>query len=325
MTTPLTTDETREAAVIQTSPAQAGVHAGLHDVIRTVEIDSPGRRARRRFLRHKLAMFGLLLIALMALAAIAAPLIAPYPYYEQDLTRWREAPTADHLLGTDSYGRDVLSRLIYGARVSLSVGLVAVAIYESIAIILGSMAGYYGGKVDWVIMRIVDVVMTFPWLIIIIFMVSILGPSIFNVMIAIGILGWTGPTRLVRGQILSIREEDYVMAARSTGVQSWRIISRHVFPGVVAPLVVHATFGVAIAILTEAALSFLNLGILPPEASWGNMMTAAQELVILEQMPWLWIPPGICIMLAVLSINFVGDGLRDALDPKGMVEGREAG
>jgi len=128
----------------------------------------------------------------------------------------------------------------------------------------------------------------------------------------------------VRGQILAIREEDYVMAAESTGVPSWRIITRHVFPGVVAPLLVHATFGVAIAILTEAALSFLNLGILPPEASWGNMMTAAQELVILEQMPWLWIPPGICIMLAVLSINFVGDGLRDALDPKGMVEGREA-
>ncbi|NLE43469.1 MAG: ABC transporter permease, partial [Chloroflexi bacterium] len=144
-----------------------------------------------------------------------------------------------------------------------------------------------------------------------------------NTMLAIGILGWTGPTRLVRGQILSIRESDYVMAARALGVQDWRIIVRHVFPGVVAPLVVHATFGVASAILTEAALSFLNLGVQPPMASWGNMMSTAQELVILEQMPWLWIPPGICIVLAVLSINFIGDGLRDALDPKGMVEGRE--
>ena len=324
MTTPLT-DETREAnGVMQAESDQAGSPTRPDDIIRKVEIDTPGRRARRRFFRHKLAMFGLVTILLMALAAIAAPLIAPYPYYEQDLTRWREAPTPEHVLGTDSYGRDVLSRLIYGARVSLSVGLIAVTIYESIAIVLGSLAGYYGGKVDWVVMRIVDVVMTFPWLIIIIFMVSILGPSIFNTMIAIGILGWTGPTRLVRGQILAIREEDYVMAAESTGVPSWRIITRHVFPGVVAPLLVHATFGVAIAILTEAALSFLNLGILPPEASWGNMMTSAQELVILEQMPWLWIPPGICIMLAVLSINFVGDGLRDALDPKGMVEGREA-
>jgi peptide/nickel transport system permease protein len=324
MTTPLT-DETREVeGAMKAGDGQATPPARPDDILRNVVIDTPGRRARRRFLRHKLAMFGLITIVLMALAAIAAPLIAPYPYYEQDLTRWREAPTPEHVLGTDSYGRDVLSRLIYGARVSLSVGLVAVTIYESIAIILGSLAGYYGGKVDWVIMRIVDVVMTFPWLIIIIFMVSILGPSIFNTMIAIGILGWTGPTRLVRGQILSIREEDYVMAAESTGVPSWRIITRHVFPGVVAPLLVHATFGVAIAILTEAALSFLNLGILPPEASWGNMMTAAQELVILEQMPWLWIPPGVCIMLAVLSINFVGDGLRDALDPKGMVEGREA-
>ena len=293
-------------------------------VLRTVRVDSPGRRARRRFFRHKLAMFGLVVITLMAIVSIGAPLFAPYTYYEQDLTRFRAGPSQAPLLGTDSFGRDVLSRLIYGGRVSLSVGLVAVGIYEAIAIVLGSLAGYYGGKVDWIIMRIVDVVMTFPWLIIIIFMVSILGPSIFNTMIAIGILGWTGPTRLVRGQILSIREMDYVMAARSTGVQNLRIISRHVFPGVVAPLVVHATFGVAIAILTEAALSFLNLGILPPEASWGNMMTAAQELVILEQMPWLWIPPGVCIMLAVLSINFIGDGLRDALDPKGMVEGREA-
>jgi len=297
----------------------------LNDQFRTTVVDSPGRRARRRFFRHKLAMFGLATIILLGVVAIAAPVLAPYPYYEQDLTRWRESPTEAHWLGTDSFGRDVLSRLIYGARVSLSVGLIAVSIYETIAIILGSLAGYYGGTVDWLIMRLVDVVMTFPWLIIIIFMVTILGPSIYNTMLAIAILGWTGPTRLVRGQILSLREMDYVMAARSIGVQDWRIITRHVLPGVVGPLVVHATFGVAGAILTEAALSFLNLGVLPPAASWGNMMTKAQELVILEQMPWLWIPPGICIMMAVLSVNFIGDGLRDALDPKGMIEGRETG
>jgi len=281
--------------------------------------ESPGRRALRRFLRHRLAMFGLVVIVLLAVIAIAAPLVAPYPYYVQDLKLFRTGPSAAHWLGTDSFGRDVLSRLIYGARVSLSVGLIAVGIYEAIAVILGSISGYYGGKADWVIMRVVDVVMTFPWLIIIIFMVSILGPSIYNTMLAIGILGWTGPTRLIRGQILSLREMDYVIAARSIGVPSRRIISRHVLPGVVAPLVVHATFGVAGAILTEAALSFLNLGVLPPTASWGNMMSAAQELVILEQMPWLWVPPGIAIMLAVLSINFIGDGLRDALDPRGMV------
>lgn len=282
--------------------------------------ESPGRRALRRFLRHRLAMFGLVIIVLLAVIAIAAPLVAPYSYYEQDLKLFRTGPSAAHLLGTDSFGRDVLSRLIYGARVSLSVGLIAVGIYETIAILLGSVSGYYGGKVDWVTMRVVDVVMTFPTLIIIIFMVSILGPSIFNTMLAIGILGWTGPTRLIRGQILSLREMDYVIAARSIGVPARRIILLHVLPGVVAPLVVHATFGVAIAILTEAALSFLNLGVLPPAASWGNMMSAAQELVILEQMPWLWVPPGIAIMLAVLSINFIGDGLRDALDPRGMLQ-----
>jgi peptide/nickel transport system permease protein len=277
-------------------------------------IDSPGSRALRRFFRHRLALFGLILLIIMVIPAIFAPLFAPYDPAAQDLVNFRQGPSREHWLGTDGFGRDVLSRLIYGARPSLSVGLIAVTIYESIAIVLGSLAGYYGGKIDWFIMRVVDVVMTFPTLIIIIFLVAILGPGLQNTIVAIAVLGWTGPTRLVRGQILSLRESDYVLAARSLGAKDRRIIRRHVLPGVVAPLVVHATFGVASAILLEAALSFLNLGILPPAASWGNMMTAAQELVILEQMPWLWLPPGIAIMLAVLSINFVGDGLRDALD-----------
>ena len=284
--------------------------------------DTPGRRAMRRFFRHRLAMIGLIVISIMALAAFAAPLVAPYDPAAQKLERSREAPTADHLLGTDSFGRDVLSRVIHGGRISLSVGLVAVGIYEAIAIVLGSISGYYRGDADWIIMRLVDVVMTFPTLIVIIFMVAILGPSIFNTMLAIGILAWTAPTRLVRAQILQLRQMDYVTAARSVGVPSHLIILRHILPGVVAPLVVNATFGVAGAILTEAALSFLGLGVQPPTASWGNMMSSAQELTILERMPWLWVPPGVAIMLAVLSINLVGDGLRDALDPKGMVETR---
>ena len=277
-------------------------------------IDSPGSRALRRFLRHRLALFGLVILIIIGLAALLAPLIAPYDPAAQNLVDFRQPPTARHWLGTDGFGRDVLSRLIHGARPSLSVGLIAVTIYELIAIVLGSLAGYYGGKVDWIIMRAVDVVMTFPSLIIIIFLVAILGPGLRNTIVAIALLRWTEPTRLVRGQILSLREMDYVLAARSLGGKDGRIIRRHILPGVVAPLVVHATFGVATAILLEAALSFLNLGILPPAASWGNMMTAAQELVILEQMPWLWLPPGLAIMLSVLSINFVGDGLRDALD-----------
>jgi len=286
----------------------------------TRKSDSPGRRALGRFVRHRLAMFGVSIIVILTALAIAAPVVAPYEYQAQNLTRTREAPSTDYWLGTDTFGRDVLSRLIYGGRVSLSVGLVAVGIYETIAIVLGLVSGYYGGTVDWVIMRVVDAVMTFPWLMIALFLIAILGPSVFNLMIAIGIVGWTGPTRLVRGQVLSIREMDYVTAARSIGVSSWRIIARHVFPGVVAPLVVHATFGVAGAILTEAALSFLGLGVQPPTASWGQMMSAAQELVILERMPWLWVPPGLAIMLAVLSINFIGDGLRDALDPRQLIK-----
>jgi len=284
------------------------------------EIESPTQRALRRFRKHRLALFGISLLLFLAIIAIGADILAPYRYSAQDLTRYREGPSPAHWLGTDSYGRDVLSRLMVGARVSLAVGLVAVAIYEAIAIILGSLSGYYGGVVDWIIMRAVDIVMTFPWLIIVVMMVSLLGPSVFNAMLAIGILGWTGPTRLVRGQILAIREMDYVLAARCIGVQSNRIILRHVLPGVVGPLVVNATFGVAGAILTEAGLSFLGLGVQPPMASWGNMMFDAMELTILEGMPWLWVPPGVCIALSVLAINFVGDGLRDALDPKGMLQ-----
>ena len=264
-------------------------------------------------------MAGAIFILIVALAAIFADVIAPYGYQVQDLERYREAPSSLHLLGTDSYGRDVLSRLIYGGRVSLSVGIVAVIIAQGIAVVLGSIAGYYGGASDWIVMRLVDVVMAFPWLIMVIMMVSILGPSVFNAMIAIGILGWTIPTRLVRGQILAIREMDYVLAARSVGVPSRRIISRHVLPGVVGPFVVSATFMVASAILTEAALSFIGLGVQPPIASWGNMMNSAMELVILEDMPWLWVPPGVMVALSVLAINFMGDGLRDALDPKGML------
>jgi len=306
------------SAEITTETATEKSTITFNHEVRTV-IDTPSRRAMRRFMRHKLALVGLAIIALMALMAICAPLIAPYAFEEMDFSQSNAAPNQAHIFGTDQYGRDVLSRLMYGGRVSLSVGLIAVGIYEVIAIILGSIAGFYGGMIDMIIMRLVDIFMTFPWLIIVIYMVSILGPSAFNCMLAIGILGWTGPTRLVRGQILSIREMDYVMAARSLGVPNGRIIAQHMLPGVVAPLVVHATFGVASAILTEASLSFLGLGVQPPIATWGNMMSEALQITILEQMPWLWIPPGIAIMLAVLGINFVGDGLRDALDPKGMV------
>jgi len=233
-----------------------------------------------------------------------------------DFDNVRQGPTPAHLLGTDDLGRDVLSRVIYAARISLTVGLVAVGIYEVIAVFLGAISGYFGGAIDMVVQRIVDVVMSFPSLIIILVAIAILGPSIYNVMIVIGFLSWPGPARLVRGQILQLREQDYILAAHCTGVPDGRIIIRHILPGVVSPLVVNATFGVAAAIMLEAALSFLGLGVQPPMPTWGNMLMDAQNLTKLRMMPWLWVPPGVAIVVTVSVINFIGDGLRDALDPK---------
>jgi len=280
---------------------------------------SPRKRALQRFFRNKLAITGLVIVALLIIFAVFAPLIAPHDPAFPDFYNSRQAPGSKYWIGTDDLGRDVLSRLIFAARISVTVGIVAVGIYELIAIVLGAISGYFGGKVDMVIQRLVDIVLAFPNLIIILVFIAILGPSIYNVMIAIGLLSWPGPTRLVRGQILQLREEDYVLAARSLGVRDRRIIFRHILPGVVSPLVVNATFGVAGAIMTEAGLSFLGLGVQPPTPSWGNMLMDAQNLTKLQMMPWLWLPPGLAIVVTVLAINFIGDGLRDALDPKQII------
>lgn len=281
-----------------------------------VRVNSPRRRAFNSFLRHRMGLFSLAIIILLVLLAIFAPVIAPYPPVEAHFEDVRLAPNAQYLLGTDDLGRDVLSRMIHAARISVSVGIVAVSIYQVIALTLGALSGYFGGMVDMVIQRLVDIAMSFPTLIIILVFIALLGPSIFNVMIAIGLLSWPGPTRLYRAQILQLRAMDYVLAARSIGVSNTRIILRHILPGIVSPLVVNATFGVGAAIMAEAGLSFLGLGVQPPTASWGNMLTDAQNLTKLQLMPWLWVPPGLAIAFTVLAINFIGDGLRDALDPK---------
>lgn len=249
-------------------------------------------------------------------SALTAPLLAPYPPNRVDVKALKEAPSATHWLGTDGAGRDVLSRLIFGTRISLSVGLVAAGIAISIGTILGLFSGFYGGRVDFWIMRFTDVVMTIPTLIIIITVVAFVGPSILNVMVVIGLFGWTGTCRVVRGETLSLRERDFVLAARCLGVPTRRIVFRHILPNVVAPIIVAGTFFVAGAILLEAALSFLGIGVQIPTATWGNMLTEAQSLTVLERMPWLWLPPGLLIVLTVLSINFIGDALRDALDPR---------
>jgi len=277
-------------------------------------------RVLRAFLRHRLAVAGAVAIVALAVVAIFAPQVATHDPYRVDLLAVREGPSAAHLLGTDEAGRDVLSRVIFGTRVSLSVGLVAVTIYTLIGTVLGAISGYYGGAVDNAIQRLTDTVMCFPGLIIIIAAVSIVGPSIYNVMVVIGLLQWPGICRLVRGQFLALRETEFVTAARVIGARDRRIIFCHILPNAVAPITVAATFGVAAAILTEAGLSFLGLGVQPPTASWGNMINTAQSAAVLQEMPWLWVPPGVLIALAVLSINFVGDGLRDALDPRMRIE-----
>lgn len=283
---------------------------------------SPTLILRRRrtvwsmFLRHRLAVIGLIVMGILIVVALAAPLLAPADPNAVSLSAFREGPSREHLLGTDAQGRDVLSRVIYATRISLSVGLIAVAIYVAIGTVLGGVAGYFGGWVDNVTMRLADVVLSFPSIIVIITIVSILGPSIFNVMLVIGLLGWPPIARLVRGEFLTLRGRDFVTASESVGASAPRVIFRHILPNATTPIIVNATFGVAQAILLEAGLSFLGLGVQPPTASWGNILNSAQSFTILEEMPWLWLPPGLMIVIAVLAINFLGDGLRDALDPR---------
>ncbi|HLN65496.1 MAG TPA: oligopeptide ABC transporter permease [Symbiobacteriaceae bacterium] len=269
----------------------------------------------RRFLRHKLAVAGFVVIVAMILVAIFAKYIAPYdPNLIQ--TTMEDAPSAQHLLGLDQVGRDVLSRLIHASRISLSVGVVAVTIYVVIGTLLGAVAGFYGGWIDIVLTRIADMFLSFPQIMLILVIVSMIGPSIWNIMVVLGLLGWPPIFRIVRGQFLTVREQDFVQAGRALGATDARLIFKHVLPNSFGPILVAATFGTATAILTEASLSFLGLGVQPPQASWGNLLIQAQSMTVIEKQPWLWVPPGAMIFLSVLAINFVGDGLRDALDPR---------
>ncbi|MGP7818330.1 oligopeptide ABC transporter permease [Niallia sp. 01092] len=271
----------------------------------------------KRFFKHKLAVVGLVIFTLIALIAIFAPILAPHNPYSVD-GEFAAAPSSDHILGTDEVGRDLFSRLLYAARVSLSVGVGAVAIYVAIGTVLGAIAGYFGKWVDMVIMRITDVFMSFPYLMVILVLVSIMGPKLINVIFVLGLLGWPSIARLVRGSVLSIKQMDYVKAGVALGYSTPKIVFQHILPNCIAPILVNATFGIASAIIMEASLSFLGMGVQPPTASWGNMLTEAQSITVLASQPWLWIPPGIMILLSVLSINFMGDGLRDAMDPKSL-------
>lgn len=277
---------------------------------------TPSKIAWNKLKRNKLAVFGTIILILLFLLSIVAPIISPYGRDTVDLLNIESAPTAKHILGTDELGRDIFTRLIYGGQVSLSVGVFATLIQLAIGITLGAIAGYFGGITDKVIMRFVDIVMCFPFLVIAITIASILGPSIWNVMIVIGILGWPKIARIVRAEILSLKEREFIEAAKALGLDSKDIILKHIIHNIYAPIIVYGTLGIAQGILSEASLSFLGLGVKQPQPSWGNMLSAAQNMRVLQSEWWLWIPPGLFVFLTIISINFLGDGLRDALDPK---------
>ncbi|MGB4605968.1 MAG: oligopeptide ABC transporter permease [Limnochordia bacterium] len=277
---------------------------------------SSGKKIWRRFRRNRLAVAGLVVLILFVLSAIFAPWLAKHDPNRNNLRERNQPPSREHPLGTDDMGRDILARTLYGGRISLTVGLVSVGISLSIGLILGSLAGFFGGMVDTLIMRLADIFYSFPFLILAITIAAIFGPSIYNTMIILGVLSWPGPARLLRAEFLKLKTTDFVTAATGIGASPARIMFRHILPNAFSPLLVSATLGVASSILSEAGLSFLGLGVPPPAPSWGNMLNRARPLHILANMPWMWVPPGFAIFVVVLAINFVGDGLRDAFDPR---------
>jgi peptide/nickel transport system permease protein len=278
---------------------------------------SPRSSAARRFRRNRLAPAGAVFLVAVGVLALAAPLVAGHDPNAVDLAAFREPPSAAHLLGTDSSGRDVFARLVHAGRISLPVGLLSSLAAVALGTLLGALAGMFGGPVDAAVMRTADVVLSFPPLVVIVVLAGVLGPGTAMLVLVFAACNWPTACRVVRGLTLSLRERDYVQAARAFGAGRPAVIGRHVLPAVLPQVAVVGTLLVAQMILLEAVLSFLGLGVRPPQASWGNMLTDAQNLTLIQTMPWLWLPPGLAIALTVLAVNFVGDGLRDAVDPKG--------
>ena len=283
-------------------------------IIEELESTSFYQDAWKRLKKNKIAMLSLIVVILLALIAIFAPMIAPYEPEYQDVYNILQPPSKSHLLGTDHLGRDILSRIIFGARVSLSVGIVAEAIAVTIGVIMGSLAGFYGGIVDTIISRLIEILSSFPFILFAISIMFVLGPGIINVFIAIGIIGWTGLARLIRGQIIQLKEKEYIEAAKASGAKDRRIIFKHLIPNCMSTIIVIITLDIPADIMVEATLSYIGLGVQPPTASWGDMINAAKAFI--RQNPYYSIFPGIAIMITVLAFNTLGDGLRDALDPK---------
>lgn len=273
-----------------------------------------GREFRKRFMKNRLAVAGSVVVLLLFAVSLLAPWLAPYDPNALDLKHVLAPPSAGHLFGTDPLGRDVMSRMIWGAGISLKVGFVATGIAILIGTILGALAGYYGGVADGIIMRFVDIMLCFPTFFLILAVIAILEPSIWNIMIVIGLTGWMGVTRLVRADFIALKERDFVQAAHAIGAGDFRIIFLHILPNAMASVLVTATLGVAGAILTESALSFLGIGVQPPNPSWGNILTAGKDNIDIAW--WLSLYPGLAILVTVLGYNLLGEGIRDALDPR---------
>ena len=272
------------------------------------------KEIRRRFVKNKGALFGMGFLVILVICALVPSLIAPFGFDDQLLSRRFQTPNGTHLFGTDEFGRDIFSRVVYGCRISLTLGLVSVTISCFLGIILGCVAGYYGKVVDNLLMRIIDIMLSIPNILLAVSIVAALGTSFFNLILAIGIGAIPGYARVVRASILSVKEQEYIEAARSNGASDWRIITRHIIPNCMAPIIVQATMSIAAAVLQAAGLSFIGLGIMPPTPEWGSMLAAGRAYI---RDYWYVVTfPGLAIMLTVFSINLLGDGLRDALDPR---------
>ena len=270
--------------------------------------------ALSRLRQNHLAMIGLYILVFMVVIALLTPFIAPYSYEVQQLDIGATAPSFSHWLGTDTFGRDLLTRLMYGGRVSLAVGFIATAVALVIGVLWGAIAGYMGGRVDAAMMRIVDILYALPFMIFIILLMVVFGRSILLLFLAIGCVEWLTMARIVRGQVLALRQQEFVEAAVAVGLSHWQIIYRHIIPNILGPIIVYITLTIPSVMLMEAFLSFLGLGIQPPESSWGLLISYGVETM--EEYPWLLLAPGIVLSTTLFALNFLGDGLRDALDPK---------
>lgn len=274
-------------------------------------------QAVKKFMHNRKAVLGLIIVCFLVLAVILMPIFMKLdPYTTDRAVGFNKAPCPGHLLGTDDVGRDLFARLLYGGRISLFVGIISTIISVLIGIPLGLIAGYFRGIAETVIMRVADAFMSFPTMVLILVLVAVFGPSILTVTVVIGVLGWTAIAKLIYGNVLSIREREYIQATKAIGMSTPKILLSEVLPNAIPPVWANISFRVAGAILTESSLSFLGMGVQTPQASWGNIIFAAQNLLVLTARPWVWFPPGICIILVVVGFNFIGEGVRDALDPK---------